>query len=85
MSKTFKELESSRAMRSNLKTYSFLNQLISENGADGMSMALKGEIDYLQGRNEELRGQIIQLKSELNKSQVNLIKAQDEVRSIFIF
>jgi hypothetical protein len=72
-------------MRSNLKTYSFLNQLISENGADGMSMALKGEIDYLQGRNEELRGQIIQLKSELNKSQVNLIKAQDEVRSIFIF
>jgi hypothetical protein len=68
-------------MRNNLKTYSFLNQILTDNGADGISIALKSEIDYLQGRNEELRGQILQLKSDLNKSQISLIKAQDEVSS----
>jgi hypothetical protein len=72
-------------MRSNLKTYSFLNQILTDNGADGISLALKSEIDYLQGRNEELRGQILQLKSDLNKSQVSLIKAQDEVSKNILF
>lgn len=68
-----------------MKTYSFLNQILTDNGADGISLALKSEIDYLQGRNEELRGQILQLKSDLNKSQVSLIKAQDEVnKKIYI-
>ena len=42
----------------------FLNQILTDNGADGISLALKSEIDYLQGRNEELRGQILQLKSD---------------------
>ncbi len=62
-----------------------MNQILTDNGADGISLALKSEIDYLQGRNEELRGQILQLKSDLNKSQVSLIKAQDEVSKNILF
>jgi hypothetical protein len=63
-----------------MKTYAFLNDILATDGnANGISLALKGEIDYLQGRNEELREQIVQLKSENSKSQVALIKAQDEV------
>ena len=47
-----------------------------------MSLALKGEIDFLQGRNEELRAQLAQLKTELTHSQTSLIKSQDEVERL---
>lgn len=72
-------MESSRNMRDNMKTYSFLNQILADGSADALSLALKSELDFLQGRNEELRGEILQFKAELKQSQTALIKAQDEV------
>lgn len=66
-------------MRSSVKNYSFLNKLLGESNADQITLALKSEIDFLQGRNEELRSHISSLKNDMNKSQAALIKAQDEV------
>jgi hypothetical protein len=63
-----------------MKAYSFLNKILIDGGSpDAINMALKGEIDYLQGRNEELRHIILQQKNDLNNVQKNLIKAQDDV------
>lgn len=76
-------MESNKALRSNLKAYSYLNQMIIDGNADPINVALKAELDYLHGRNEELRTQIIQYKSDLNKSQNSLTKAQDEVNNYF--
>ena len=55
--------------------------MIIDGNADPINVALKAELDYLHGRNEELRTQIIQYKSDLNKSQNSLTKAQDEVNN----
>jgi hypothetical protein len=62
-----------------MKAYSFLNKILAESNADAVTLALKSEIDYLQGRNEELRSHVLILKGDLTKSQTTLIKAQDEV------
>ena len=70
-------MESQKSMRTNLKAYSFLNQILAEGGS--VDIALKSEIDYLHGRNEELTNQILIFKSESNKAQVNLAKAQEEI------
>jgi len=66
-------------MRSNMKSYSFLNQILAENNADGMSLVLKAEIDNLVGRNDELRAQLAQVKADCNRAQLSASKAQDEV------
>ena len=63
-----------------MKAYSFLNKILVDGGsADAINMALKGEIDFLLGRNEELRNSILQQKNDFNQVQKSLIKAQDEV------
>jgi hypothetical protein len=72
-----KEMESQKTLRTNLKAYSFLNQILAEGGS--VDIALKSEIDYLHGRNEELTNQILIFKAESNKAQVNFLKAQDEI------
>ena len=65
-----------------MKSYSFLNQLLSNSNTDGMTLALKSEIDFMLGRNEELRGQLSLSHSELAKSQAQLAKAQDELERL---
>jgi centrosomal protein CEP290 len=62
-----------------MKSYSFVNQLLSNTTQDGITLALKSEIDFQHGRNEELRTQILQLNAELRKSQLGQAKAQDEI------
>lgn len=80
MDKLLNELETNRTIKANMKTYAFLNQVLTDgNLANNVTLALKGEIDQLQGRNEELRSQLLLLKTDLNKSQVNVIKYQDEI------
>lgn len=80
LDKLLNELEANRAIKANMKTYAFLNQILTDgNMANNVTLALKGEIDSLQGRNEELRSQLMQLKNELNKSQVACLKQQDEI------
>lgn len=64
-----------------MKSYAFLNQVLSDISADGISLALKSEIDYLLGINDELRTQIMNLKKETNRSNASLLKAQDEVKT----
>lgn len=77
---SIKEIEAHRAMRSNMKAYSFLNKILLEGGgADAINLALKSEIDYLLGRNEELRSSILQQKNEINNSHKNQTRLQDEV------
>lgn len=72
-------MESNKTIRANTKSYSFLNQILADCNADAISLALKSELDFLQGRNEELRTEIVQMKADLNKSTSSLIRAQDEV------
>lgn len=63
-----------------MKAYSFLNKILLEGGgADAITLALKSEIDFLSGRNEELRATILHQKNEINNSQKNLTRLQDEV------
>ena len=77
-------MEANKELRSNLKAYSYLNQMIIDGNGDPINLALKAELDYLHGRNEELRAQIIQYKADLNKSQTSLTKAQDEVHNLIV-
>lgn len=83
LDKLLTELEANRTIKANMKTYAFLNQVLAEgNIANNVTLALKGEIDQLHGRNEELRSQLLQLKNDLNKSQINALKNQDEIERL---
>lgn len=53
--------------------------MLEGGGADAINLALKSEIDYLLGRNEELRSSILQQKNEINHSNKNVTRLQDEV------
>ena len=77
LDKLLSEMEAHKTMRTNIKAYSFLNQILAEGGS--VDIALKSEIDYLHGRNEELTNQILIFKAEASKAQLNLLKAQDEI------
>ncbi|CAF0743692.1 unnamed protein product [Brachionus calyciflorus] len=79
LEKLLNELESSRSSRANMKSYDFLNKILADTNADSIALALKSEIDFLQGRNEELRSEVVSMKSELNKAQTSLIKSQEEI------
>jgi centrosomal protein CEP290 len=69
-------------MRSNMKSYAFLNQILSSTSSDGITLALKSEIDFQQGRNEELRAQILHLDTELQKTHASLVKSEDELERL---
>ena len=80
LEKLLSEMEAHRAIRSNMKAYSFLNKILLEGGgADAVNLALKSEIDYLLGRNEELRNQILQQRAEIKNSNKSVTLLQDEV------
>lgn len=66
-----------------MKAYSFLDKIILEGGGpDAVNLALKSEIDYLLGRNEELRSVLLQQKHEINNANKNQTRLQDEVENI---
>jgi centrosomal protein CEP290 len=80
LEKLLSEMEAHGAIRSNMKAYSFLNKILLEGGgADAVNLALKSEIDYLLGRNEELRNQILQQRAEIKNSNKSVTLLQDEV------
>ena len=72
-------METNRANRASSRAYSFMNQILADTSLDGVNLALKGEIDYLNGRNEELRTQLIEQRNELSKILSSFNKAQDEI------
>ena len=74
------EMEQNKITRSTMKTYAFLN--MTDGNAKNVNLALKSEIDFIQGRNEELRSQLIQLKNDLKKSQISLAKAETDVERL---
>lgn len=63
-----------------MKSYSFVSQMISQNasGLDGIALELKSELDFVLGRNEELRGQVVQLNRQLCHAQTEANKWQEE-------
>ena len=79
LDKLLATMESNRVSRANSKAYAFLNQILSDDSQNSIPLALKAEIDYLNGRNEELRTQLTELRVELNKSQATFNRAQDEI------
>lgn len=80
LEKLLNEMEAHRAIRSNMKAYSFLNKILLEGGgADAVNLALKSEIDYLLGQNEELRNQVLQQRAEIKNSNKSVTLLQDEV------
>lgn len=71
-------MESNKVSRTTLRNLALYN--FSDAGGEGNlnHLVLKSEIDYLQGRNEELRIQLTETKNEAAKQQIGLNKAQDE-------
>ena len=61
----------------NLALYNF-----TDSGVDGNMLVLKSEIDYLQGRNEELRAQLAQSRNDITRNTMNLNRNQGDVRVI---
>ena len=83
LEKLLSELESSKAAKASLHKYSFLNQMLSEGGPGNSALiALKSEVDFLEGQNEELRSQLKTSKNELAKCQLSLAKAQEDVEKL---
>lgn len=78
LDKLLLEIEQNRTVRSNMKSYAFLN-MIDGGSANNVNLAFKSEIDYIQGRNEELRTQLVQVKGELKTAEIKLAKFEDEV------
>jgi hypothetical protein len=70
-------MESNRVSRGTIRNLALYN--FTDVGGDGNNLVLRSEIDYLQGRNEELRSQLVEVKTELTKHQISLSKAQVEV------
>lgn len=84
LDKLLVEMEQDRSVRSNMKTYAFLNLGAGVDGttANGINLALKGEIDFLQGRNEELRVQLMELKTEAKATRISLARAEEEAERL---
>ena len=78
LEKLLDEFESNRTYRANKGSYDFLNKILADSNSDSILLALKSEIDFLQGRNEELRSEIVATKSELKKTQMTLMKSEEE-------
>jgi centrosomal protein CEP290 len=79
LEKLLATMDANKASRNNMKNYSFLNQFLSNGNLDDITMALKSEVDFLQGRNEELRTLMTQTQNDFNRNQSLLQKAEDEV------
>jgi len=82
LDKLLVEMEQNRSVRSGLKSYAFLNLINSDSSPDSISLAFKAEIDFIQGRNEELRIQTSGLKNELRLAQIGLAKAEEEAERL---
>jgi len=80
LDKLLVEMEQNRSVRSGLRSYAFLN--LTNGEADSTSLAFKAEIDFIQGRNEELRLQASGLRAELRAAQTALAKAEDEAERL---
>lgn len=78
LDKLLDEFESNRSYRANKGSYDFLNKILADSNSDSVLLALKSEIDFLQGRNEELRNEIVATKSELKKTHISLMKSEEE-------
>lgn len=70
-------MESNRVSKGSFRNLALYN--FTDSGVDGNLLVLKSEIDYLQGRNEELRTQLAESKNELMKNTTNLRKTQPDV------
>lgn len=83
LDKLLVEMEQDRSVRSNSKTYAFLSLGAGDDStANGINLALKGEIDFLQGRNEELRVQLMELKTESKATRISLARAEEEAERL---
>ncbi len=73
-------MDSNRNSGLNLRNLALFN--FSETNADGNMnhILFKSEIDYLQGRNEELRVQLAEAKSQSSKLEILLHKSEEEVK-----
>ena len=71
-------MESNRVRMGSVRNLALYN--FTDRGVDGNMLVLKSEIDYLQGRNEELRAQLAQSRNDLSRNTVNSNRNQGGVK-----
>lgn len=72
-------MESNNFSRLKLRHLDLYNRTGLNNDGNINQNVLVSEIDYLQGRNEELRAQLNETRKENTKTQFQLTKAQNEL------
>ena len=82
LDKLLAEMEEERSTRASMKSYAFLGLANGVDSVGGVNLALKGEIDFLQGRNEELRAQLMAMRVDLKANQMSLARAEEEAERL---
>ena len=72
-------MEANRLNRANFRNLTLFNSNVMDADGNVNQVVLSSEIDYLQGRNEELNKQLTETRNESVKYQYQFQRAQEEV------